>query len=415
MKNNKMKFQRGRLALAAGCLAMVFAFGVAAGSQKPPLTITLAGESMIRSDIRVHSPGAVAAIKPLLKGDVVFTNFEGTVLGKGQSPSTGNDTFPSSPGAIAALKTLGFNLLALSDNHAFDLGVRGIRSTLRTVDSLHIVHAGTGENLAEASAPAYLHTPQGTVALISMASGLIPPGGMATATQPGINQLRVEAGGKMNNANTFLPAEPGNQPYPPDKERILNSIREARRHADLVIVYQHNHVYRNIPFLTIFDEELPQRLVPPEWIRKWTHEEIDAGADIVVMHGAPLVQGIEIYHGHPIFYDLGNFIFQMPPTNTRMDEAMIWEGVIAHLAYQGRKLESVTFQPIALNKLGQGEPDVHNPHDINLFLKTRGIPRPATGIQAHFILERLAGMCRPFGTTIEVSGDEAKIRLHSGD
>ena len=42
-------------------------------------------------------------------------------------------------------------------------------------------------------------------------------------------------------------------------------------------------------------EELPERLGPPEWLKKWTHAEIDAGADIVVMHGAPLLHGVEIY------------------------------------------------------------------------------------------------------------------------
>ncbi|MGH9680974.1 MAG: CapA family protein, partial [Candidatus Acidiferrales bacterium] len=313
------------------------------------------------------------------------------------------------------LKALGFNLLALSDNHSFDLKVRGIQNTLRAVKSHDIVHAGIGENMEEASAPGYLHTPHGTVALISTASGLIPAAGIATATQPGVNQLRVEAGDKINDGMTMLPPEPGNEPFPEDKERILDSIREARRHADLVIVYQHNHVYYNIPFLTIFDEELPQRLVPPEWIKKWTHEEIDAGADIVVMHGAPLMQGVEIYRGRPIFYDLGNFIFNLSPTDTRMEEPMVWEGVVAHVAFEGKKLESVTFQPIALNKIGQGEPEVHDEHTVNLFLLTRGIPRPATGEQAHFILERLANSCRPFGTSIEVKGDEGQIRLNPGD
>ena len=61
----------------------------------------------------------------------------------------------------------------------------------------------------------------------------------------------------------------------------------AHKQADLVIVYEHNHIFDK-PFGTIFSEELPERLVPPAWIKKWTHEEVDAGADIVVMHGAPL-------------------------------------------------------------------------------------------------------------------------------
>src|SRR5205807_9553345 len=89
--------------------------------------------------------------------------------------------------SLDALKTLGFNLLALSGNHAFDLKVTGIRNTLQEADKRNIVHAGTGNNLAAAVAPGYLHTPKGTVALIASASGLITPGGSATADRPGVN------------------------------------------------------------------------------------------------------------------------------------------------------------------------------------------------------------------------------------
>ena len=59
--------------------------------------------------------------------------------------------------------------------------------------------------MKEATAPAYLHTPHGTVALVASASGLITPGGSATADRPGVNELRVEAGGKPNEATADLP------------------------------------------------------------------------------------------------------------------------------------------------------------------------------------------------------------------
>jgi hypothetical protein len=48
-------------------------------------------------------------------------------------------------------------------------------------------------------------------------------------------------------------------------------------------------------------------------------------------------------------------------------------------------------------------------------LQTRGLPRPATDEQAHYILERLADLSRPFGTIIEVNGDAAEIKLKGGN
>jgi poly-gamma-glutamate capsule biosynthesis protein CapA/YwtB (metallophosphatase superfamily) len=404
--------KRGRLLLPATCLAMVFAAETAVWPQSPTLDITLAGQSMIRADIRVNTPTAVATISPLLKGDVIFTNFEATVIEKEQSTHDGR--FLSPPEALDALKALGFNLLALSDNHAFDLKVPGIQNTLREVNSRNLAHAGTGNTLEEAAAPGYLHTPKGTVALVAMASGLIAEGGSATATRPGVNELRIEAGGKPNESTTLLPTEPGNEPNPEDKQRILQSIRDAHQRADLVIVYEHNHVFLNRPFAALFFEELPERLAPADWLKKWTHEEIDAGADIIVMHGAPLLHGVEIYHDRPIFYDLGNFIFNVPPVDIQLDESIIWESVVAHVEFQGRNLQSITFQPIAMNKIGRGQPDTQDEHTNNLFLQTRGLPKLATGDQALYILQRLADASRPFGTTVAVKGDSAEIKLKRG-
>jgi poly-gamma-glutamate capsule biosynthesis protein CapA/YwtB (metallophosphatase superfamily) len=402
-------FKFGRIVLPATCLALVFAIGVAVWPQTQTFNFTVAGQSMIRSDFRVHTPNEVAAISPLLKGDVIFTNFEATVVEKGQSLQDGR--FLSPPEALDALKALGFNLLALSDNHSFDLKVSGVQNTLREVKSRNIVHAGIGNNLEEAAAPGYLKTPKGTVALVAMASGLIAEGGSATATRPGVNELRIEAGGKPNESTTVLPPEPGNEPNAEDKQRILGSIREARQHADFVVVYEHNHVFLNRPFGALFSEELPERLAPADWLKKWTHEEIDAGADIIVMHGAPLIHGVEIYHNRPIFYDLGNFIFNVPPTNIQLDEPINWESVVAHVEFQGKNLQAITFQPIVMNKIGQGEPDLHDEHTNNLFLQTRGLPTLATGEKGVYILQRLADSSRPFGTKVEVKGDTAEINL----
>jgi poly-gamma-glutamate synthesis protein (capsule biosynthesis protein) len=409
--DNNPKFKWGRLALAASFLAVALGVAISVWSQSPNFEITLAGQSMIRSDFRRTTPGELATISPVLKGDVIFTNFEATVI---ENESTHDGRFLSPPGALDALQALGFNLLALSDNHSFDLKVAGVQNTLREVKSRNIVHAGIGNNSDEATAPGYLKTPKGTVALVAMASGLIAEGGSATATRPGVNELRIEAGGKPNESTSELPAQPGNEPNAEDKQRILQSIRDAHQHADLVVVYEHNHVFLNRPFGALFSEELPERLAPADWLKKWTHDEVDAGADIVVMHGAPLLHGVEIYKGRPILYDLGNFIFNVPPTNIQLDEPINWESAVAHVTFQGRNLQSITFQPIVMNKIGQGEPDLRDEHTNNLFLQTRGLPKLATGDQARYILQRLADASRPFGTKVLVKGDTAEINLKSG-
>jgi poly-gamma-glutamate capsule biosynthesis protein CapA/YwtB (metallophosphatase superfamily) len=412
------RLNTSRLLARAMCLVALFAIVYATGAARRPqstaITITLAGQSMIRSDIRATAPQAVPVIQGLLKGDVVFTNLESAVAEKGETVQEGRG-FLTPPEALDALKTLGFNFLSLSGNHAFDLKVTGIQNTIREADSRKIVHAGTGNNLAEAAAPSYLHTPKGTIALIASASGLIAPGGSATPDRPGVNELRVEAGDRENEAMADLPGAPGNTPNQEDSQRILQSIRDARQHADLVIVYQHNHVFGNHSFSTIFTEGMQERLAPNDWLKKWTHAEVDAGADIIVMHGAPLLHGVEIYHRRPIFYDLGNFIYNLPPTLTYIDEPMNWESVVAYIQFQGKDLHSISFRPIALNSLGEGQPDVHNAYSNNQFLDTRGLPSPVTGARAGYILQRLADASKPFDTTVEIKGDTAEIKLQAGN
>ncbi len=383
-------------------IAIVGAAGLATLVTTPALfaqtgqfSITLTGQSMIRSDVREHAPAAVPVIKSLLKGDVIFTNFETTIVDEKKGQSHMNGRFLSPPEAMDALQSFGFNLVSLSNNHAFDLKLPGIQNTLAEAARLKLAHAGTGNTVAEAAAPGYLRTSKGTVVLVAMASGLVEPGGSATASRPGVNELRVENG----------------KPNQEDSQRILNSIRTARKNADLVVVYEHNHVFPH-PFRDIMLEELPERLKPPDWLKQWTHDEVDAGADIIVMHGAPLLHGIEIYHGRPIFFDLGNFMFQAPPIDILLDEPIDWESVVAYVDFQGKNLRSIQLRPIAMNKIGQGQADTQDEHTNNLFLQTRGLPKPATGDQARYILERLAELSKPFGTTLEIKGETAEIKLN---
>jgi poly-gamma-glutamate synthesis protein (capsule biosynthesis protein) len=403
--------------------AVFCAIAVALSAQSTSITIVLTGQSMIRSDLRATKPPAVPVIKGLLNGDVNFTNLEAAVARPGETIQEGRG-FLTPPEALDALSDMGFNLLALSGNHAFELKETGVRNTLLELDRRNIVHAGTGNTIAEAAAPAYLPTPKGTIALIASASGLIAPGARAAAERPGVNELRVEAGDRENEATEDLPGAPVNTPNPEDSRRILQNIREARQRADLVIVYQHNHVFGNRSFSTIFTEGMAERLAPNPWLTKWTHDEIDAGADIVVMHGAPLLHGVEVYRGRPIFYDLGNFIYNLPATLTYIDEPMAWESVVASVQFGAgsqsssqrpaqKNLKSISFRPIVLNNIGDGQPDAHNAYANNEFLHTRGLPIPATGPRAGYILQRLADASKPFGTTMVIGGETATITLTS--
>ena len=85
---------------AIGC-----AMGTAALAQSNAITITLAGQSMIRSDLRATAPAEVPVIQGLLKGDVVFRNLEAAVAEKGETVQEGRG-FLTPPEALDALTGL---------------------------------------------------------------------------------------------------------------------------------------------------------------------------------------------------------------------------------------------------------------------------------------------------------------------
>ena len=84
----KLRFGSRRLVVAICATAALSGIDVPAWPQSSVI-ITLTGQSMIRSDLRATAPAAVPKIRALLKGDVIFTNLEGTVAEACQSVQEG--------------------------------------------------------------------------------------------------------------------------------------------------------------------------------------------------------------------------------------------------------------------------------------------------------------------------------------
>lgn len=327
----------------------------------PGLTrVTLAGQALMKYPLCSQPyDGLAEVIAELRKGDVVFTNLEVAI----QTPASGAPTrdteffHAGSQETLDCMNTMGFNLVALSNNHAFDLGTEGIVATRDAVAAAGFVHAGTGNNVAQASAPEYLQSPT-SAALVSMAMGKIRDGGAATDVRPGVNEVRLGADLVPN-------AE--------DLARNLASIREAKRHAGLVVAYLHNHEW---------GEDMA---VTKPWAREFARQCIDAGADIFVSHGAPLLHPIEIYKGKPLLHGLGSLVFHSH-TEIGYYVPEVWESAIIHLDFEGDTLRKLDIVPLWTNEVGD-DPNNHWP--------TRGRPRLAHGAQATrirtFLMEQIAG------------------------
>ncbi|MDH5622135.1 MAG: CapA family protein, partial [Gammaproteobacteria bacterium] len=288
--------------------------------------ITLAGQALMTYPLCAEPyDGFDAVVAELKRGDVVFSDLEVAIRTPDSGAATRDTSFlhTATPDVLSCLAAMGVNALALSNNHAWDLGTAGIVATRNAVRSMGFAAAGTGKNLAEATAAATMGTGDASVAVLAMATEKIRDGAAATATRAGVNELRLVDG----------------QPQAEDANRILKAIAAARRESAMTIVYHHNHDWGS------------DMRVTRAWSVDWAKRCADAGADIYVSHGAPLLHGIARYGRSVLFFGLGSLVFHSR-TEPGYYPAEVWESAIVHLEYSLGTLNLVEVVPVVLNEMG---------------------------------------------------------------
>jgi poly-gamma-glutamate capsule biosynthesis protein CapA/YwtB (metallophosphatase superfamily) len=110
--------------------------------------------------------------------------------------------------------------------------------------------------------------------------------------------------------------KPGSYHYELNKGDVdgnLLAIRNTKEYADFAIFTMHVHQNRYAYQAYSNDH------YPPDYLQDFAHKLIDNGADMFLGHGNHTMQGIEIYKGRPIFYNLGNFAVHeiLPETDNK--------------------------------------------------------------------------------------------------
>lgn len=184
-----------------------------------------------------------------LEGPV--TNYDSISLGS-EIGSTQNYIFTFSPASLSVLKKNTIHLVNLGNNHILNFGDKGLQETYQYLTAAEIDYFG---NTGTKSQQRYLLKRINGVTLAFV------------------------------NYNQFTPNS---------KLATLEDIAQAKKQADLVILYTHwgnEYVQEN------------------QVIKNLAHEFIDAGVDLIIGSHPHVIQGIEDYHGKRIYYSLGNFIF----------------------------------------------------------------------------------------------------------
>lgn len=187
--------------------------------------------------------------------DLVVANLEGPVTDRGSHAVPGGSLlFKFEPETVASLVAAGFDLVSLANNHTHNQGAAGL------VD--------TQENLR--------------------AGGLTPFGHPRQVSLEDVAQVEVNGwtfafiGWNMIEVSDTYQAE------------LMTLIEQLDSVVDRVVILPH--------WGNEYKPQTSQQIAT-------AHALIDAGVDLIIGAHPHTVQGVEIYNNRPIFYSLGNFIF----------------------------------------------------------------------------------------------------------
>lgn len=185
------------------------------------------------------------------------------------------------PDTATILQHLNIRLVALANNHIMDYDNQGIRDTLNILQKNEINIVGVGSNVEKARKPFETQIKNKRIAIFNYAD------------------------------NEFLTTSDNSYTCNPiDSINLFYDISSARLSSDFIVVIIHGG---NEHFA-----------LPSTRVQRICKYIIDIGADAIIMHHTHVYSGFEIYKAKPIFYGLGNFLYDWPKrTNSNWNYGFI--------------------------------------------------------------------------------------------
>lgn len=256
-----------RAAVSIGA-AMAMTTSQAAAAPASPATVTFTGDVMLSrlvdQALRHAAPGSSpwAPLAPDGSLGLLIGNFEGAVGVPSDCPPGQSLCFATDAAWLGAARAAGFDLLGLENNHAGDTGPAGRGRTREAVASAGMTP------LSFDAGPAFIELGGRTLAIVTLSR-------LAAADREG-QALDVA---------------------------LAQQIDTARQLADAVVVSVH------------WGSELA------DWASRAQYDDASAllrlGADVIVGHHPHVVQAPECIDGHPVFFSLGNHVFDQKYAGTK--------------------------------------------------------------------------------------------------
>ena len=212
--------------------------------------------------------------------DLLIANLEGPFASKRVATSK-SIAFRFDPKLAEQLKKYGFDGVSLANNHSYDMGRANVAFTRETLKKAGVGYFG--DELLEGNNLTWIASETSPYPLLERRG--------YTASPP----FKGETGEGVSLPDNVAFIGVHNTYRQPDLKKVDAAIKDAKEKAKYVVVMVHwGDEYKRI-------SNQKQRT-----LARWL---IDHGVDVVVGHHPHVVQEMEIYKDKPIFYSLGNFIF----------------------------------------------------------------------------------------------------------
>ena len=242
-----------------------------------PVTLLFTGDVLLSDYVlnNYNSRGIEGVLSPellseLRNADITVINNEFPFSTRGTQAPDKQFTFRVDPKYVNVLTDMGVDIVTLANNHVLDFGPDALQDTFDTLDQAGIAYMGAGNDPSRAEA------------LITKQAGGKTYGFLAASRVIPVVSWDVQ----NSSPGVFTTYDP---------TRLLAAIRDAKKDCDFLTIFVHWGIER---------EEYPQ-----DYQVTMAKQYIDAGADLVIGSHPHVLQGISYYNERPIFYSLGNFIF----------------------------------------------------------------------------------------------------------
>lgn len=290
---------------------------------------------------------------------LAFGNLEIPLTARG-APADKPVAFRGDPAGAAALREMGFDVLSLANNHALDYGPEGLRDTMAGLEEAGVAHVGAGVDAA--SLRAELREVGGTtVALLALCSAM-PRGYAAGDRRLGVAPLRAHQSIYVDGA--LFDEQPGTAPkvmtwpFEDDLARAEATIAALKRDGVDVVALA---VHWGVPpmWMSPYQGELA------DYQRPMAERLVAAGADVLFGHHPHVPHSWSWIDGRPVFWSLGNFLFQPyrvehaqegPTTPGLLAAARppeTREGLVARVRFEGGTPAGVDLETFVLDETGE--------------------------------------------------------------